>query len=316
MKNKHCLITGADGFLGAVLVEQLKKQFSSVKSVVRSLDKNESSNGNVIEIGSINGTTDWEKSLVDVDVVVHTAARVHIMSNFSLDPLAEYREINMLSTINLAKQAADSGVERFIFISTIKVNGESTKTDVPFRFDDNFVPTDPYALSKYEAEIGLQKIGKETGMEIVIIRPPLIYGEGVKGNFASLIDLVGKGIPLPFRAIKANRRSLVSVYNLVDLIKVCIDHPKAADQVFLVSDDDDISTARMIALMAKVQGKINFSLPVPVFCFNLAGTLLGKSDVVARLVESLQLDIKHTKFTLNWKPPYSVEHGFLLAVKK
>ena len=316
MKNKCCLITGANGFLGTILVEQLQKQFSSIKSVVRSVDINEPSNGNVIEIGSINASTDWKKSLVDVDVLVHAAARVHIMSDCSLDPLVKYRETNMLSTINLAKQAAESGVKRFIFISSVKVNGESTKPNIPFRFDDNFVPTDPYALSKYEAEIGLQKIGKQTGMEVVIIRPPLIYGEGVKGNFASLLDLVGKGIPLPFRAIKANRRSLVSVYNLVDLIKVCIEHPNAVNQVFLVSDDDDMSTARMVALMAKVQGKINTSLPTPVFCFKLVGTLLGKSDVVERLVGSLQLDIEHTKSTLDWKPPYSIEHGFLLAVKK
>lgn len=316
MKSKCCLITGATGFLGSILVDELKIQQYSVKSVVRSLNKSAFPNTDLIVVGSINRTTDWRVILDDVDVIVHTAARVHIMSDSSSDPLADYKEINMFATINLAKQAVESGVKRFIYISTAKANGESTKLGVPFRFDDDFVPIDPYGLSKYEAEAELRKIAKETGMEVVIIRPPLVYGEGVKANFASMMSWVGKGVPFPFRAINTNKRSLVSVYNLVDLIKVCIDHPKAANQTFLVSDDDDLSTARMVALMAKVQGKMNLALPVPIFCFKIAGKLLGKSDVVDRLVGSLQLDIEHTKNILGWVPPYTVEHGFELAAKK
>lgn len=316
MKSECCLVTGATGFLGSILVDELKAQQYSIKSIVRSPRKSTFPNTDFIVVGSINRTTDWRKILDDVDVIVHTAARVHVMSDFSSDSLGDYKETNMFATINLAKQAVESGVKRFIYISTAKANGNSTKPGVPFRFDDVFVPIDPYGLSKYEAEVELRKIARETDMEVVIIRPPLVYGEGVKANFASLMNLVGKGFPLPFRAINSNRRSLVSVYNLVDLIKVCIDHPKAANQTFLVSDDDDLSTARMVALMAKVQGKMNLALPVPTFCFKVAGKLLGKRDMVDRLVGSLQLDIEHTKLTLSWKPPYSVEHGFKLAAKK
>jgi nucleoside-diphosphate-sugar epimerase len=183
-------------------------------------------------------------------------------------------------------------------------------------FNDKHSPQDPYGLSKSEAETQLFSLGESTGMEIVVIRPPLVFGKGVKANFAALLKLVGKGLPLPFRGITKNKRSMVSVYNLVDLIKICINHPKAANEVFLVSDDDDLSTAEIVALMAKVQGKANLAIHVPVWIFNLAGKLLNKQVVVDRLTGSLQLDIEHTKKTLNWQPPYSVEHGFKLAVKK
>lgn len=254
--------------------------------------------------------------LSKVDALVHIAARVHIMNDDATDPLAEFRAINTDGTINLAKQAAKAGVKRFIFVSSIKVNGESTTDRAPFTSNDNPTPVDPYGVSKFEAEQQLIELGKQTGMEIVIIRPPLVYGEGVKANFASLMRFVGNGFPLPFRAIKNNRRSLVSVYNLVDLIKVCIAHPKAANQIFLASDDRDLSTAEMVALMAKVQDRKNTAIPVPVCCYKLAGKLFNKNDVVDRLTGSLQLDIEHTKNTLDWKPPYSVEHGFKLAAKK
>ncbi len=194
-------------------------------------------------------------------------------------------------------------------------NGESTTGQQAFTAFDTPRAEDPYGISKYEAEQQLLELGKETGMEIVIIRPPLVYGKGVKANFYSLMELVDKGFPLPFRSIKNNKRSLVSVYNLVDLIKVCIEHPKAANQVFLASDDHDLSTAEIVALMAKVQGKKNVALPVPLWCFKLVGKFFNKADVVDRLTGSLQLDISHTKNTLNWAPPYSVEHGFKLAAK-
>tara|TARA_R110001606_G_scaffold389553_1_gene555747 strand:- start:4066 stop:4998 length:933 start_codon:yes stop_codon:yes gene_type:complete len=256
------------------------------------------------------------QSLVGITTLVHLAARVHIMNDSSSDPLSEFRAVNTEGTLNLARQAAMAGVKRFIFLSSVKVNGESTYDRSLFSAFDQRLPRDPYGISKSEAEEQLLALGKEMGMEIVIIRPPLVYGEGVKANFASLMKLVGKGFPLPFRAIHHNKRSLVSVYNLVDLIKVCIDHPNAANQVFLVSDDDDMSTARMVALMANVQGKANLSLPVPVWCFKLVGKLFEKEAMVDLLVGSLQLDIEHTKSTLDWVPPYSVEHGFVLAAKK
>lgn len=254
--------------------------------------------------------------LCSASVLIHIAARVHVMNETANDPLTEFREVNTEGTLALAKKAAEAGVKRFIFISSIKVNGESTKPGSPFKFDDERQPDDPYGISKSEAEVALLELGQQTGMEIVIIRPPLVYGEGVKANFAALIKLVGKGLPLPFRCITKNKRSMISVYNLVDLIKTCIEHPNAANRVFLASDDNDLSTAQMIALMAKVQGKKNLGLPVPVWCFKLAGKLLNKTEVFDRLTGSLQLDITHTKKTLNWTPPYPVEHGFKLAAKK
>lgn len=307
------LLTGGTGFVGKQLYSALIKSYQ----VLCALRNNRSADfGECVEISEIDKNTQWSDALSGVNCVIHCAARVHIMNDSSSDPLAEFRAVNTAGTLNLARQAADVGVKRFIFLSSIKVNGESTSGCQPFTAFDTRRPKDPYGMSKSEAEEQLLVLGKETGMEIVIIRPPLVYGEGVKANFASLMKLVGKGFPLPFRAIKQNKRSLVSVYNVVDLIKVCIDHPKAANQVFLVSDDNDLSTAQMVALMAKVQGKANLSLFVPLWCFKLAGKLFKKEAVVDRLVGSLQLDIEHTKNTLDWVPPYSTEHGFKLAAEK
>ena len=306
---KRLLVTGYSGFVGNNLAEQLHRSYQ-----LNLLGRKSSRLGSVFT-HNLDPNSLYSDSLVNVDVVVHCAARVHIMDDTASDPLNEFRAVNTHGTLNLAKQAAQAGVKRFIFLSSIKVNGESTTNQSPYTALDDSNPEDPYGISKAEAEQKLLDLGKQTGMEIVIIRPPLVYGEGVKANFASLMRFVGKGLPLPFRAIKNNKRSLVSVYNLVDLIKVCIDHPKAANQIFLASDDHDLSTAEMVALMAKVQNKNNFALPVPVWCFKLAGKLLNKSAVIDRLTGSLQLDITHTKNTLDWKPPYSVEHGFKLAAK-
>ena len=303
--------TGYTGFVGSALLKELDS-----KNVLLLGRKPlpEYSNFSIFDLTDTHHLN-LQHTLSSVKVLIHSAARVHIMNDNAADPLADFKAANTLGTYNLAKQAAKAGVKRFIFVSSIKVNGESTTNKASFTADDMPAPEDPYGISKAEAEQQLLEIGKQTGMEIVIIRPPLVYGEGVKANFASLMRLVSKGLPLPFRLITKNKRSLVSVYNLVDLIKECIDHPKAANQVFLASDDQDLSTAEMVALMAKVQGKPNLAIPVPVWCFKLAGKLLGKQAVIDRLTGSLQLDITHTKNTLNWSPPYSVEHGFELAAK-
>lgn len=306
----NIVITGYSGFVGGVLVEHLKND-----QQLHLLGRKPSAVGKVYP-HNIDSSSSYDEVLKNADTVIHCAARVHIMDDSVSDPLSEFRAINTEGTLNLARQAAQAGVQRFIFLSSIKVNGESTSNRPPFTAFDTRSPKDAYGVSKSEAEEQLLVLGNETGMEIVIIRPPLIYGDGVKANFASLMKLVGKGFPLPLRAIKHNKRSLVSVYNLVDLIKVCIDHPRAVNQVFLVSDDNDLSTAQMVALMAKVQGKANLSVPVPVWCFKLAAKLFKKDAVVNRLVGSLQLDIEHTKNTLDWVPPYTVEHGFTLVAKK
>jgi nucleoside-diphosphate-sugar epimerase len=309
------LLSGATGFVGSALVKAFSMNSDAkIKTAVR--------HSTVIDddlcfnVGEVSSTTNYLVAVRETDIVIHCAARVHVMKDSSTDPLSEFRAVNTEGTLNLARQAAEAGVKRFIFLSSIKVNGESTSNRTPFTAFDPRLPEDPYGQSKSEAEEQLLALGKETGMEIVIIRPPLVYGEGVKANFASLMKLVSEGFPLPFRAINQNKRSLVSVYNLVDLIKVCIDHPKASNQVFLVSDDHDLSTAQMVDLMAKAQGKANLSIPMPVWCFKLAGKIFKKDAVVDRLVGSLQLDIEHTKNTLDWVPPYSVEHGFKLAAKK
>ncbi|MBH0048914.1 UDP-glucose 4-epimerase family protein [Pseudoalteromonas sp. SWYJZ19] len=305
-------VTGYSGFVGKVLLAQL--QISDILL----LGRQKSPNYNQFKLFDLNSTQSLD--LVDdlhlVDTIIHIAARVHVMNDGSSDPLAEFRAVNTEGTLNLARESARANVKRFIFVSSIKVNGESTTGKQPFTAFDIPSAEDPYGISKYEAEQQLLELGKETGMEIVIIRPPLVYGKGVKANFYSLMKFVYKGLPLPFRSIKNNKRSLVSVYNLVDLIKVCIEHPNAANKIFLASDDHDLSTAEMVALMAKVQGKKNLAIPVPVWCFKLAGKLLNKGDVIDRLTGSLQLDITHTKNTLDWAPPYSVEHGFKLAAKK
>ncbi|NSY35190.1 NAD-dependent epimerase/dehydratase family protein [Pseudoalteromonas sp. JC28] len=306
----NILVTGYSGFVGSELSKCIYQKHN-----LSFLGRKPSSYG-VVHQANIDGQSDFTTALESIDVVIHCAARVHVMNDSVADLLEAFKVVNTMGTLNLANQAKKAGVKRFIFVSSVKVNGESTSDSKPFCASDEPKPRDPYGVSKAEAEMQLVALGKETNMEIVIIRPPLVYGEGVKANFASLMKYVGKGLPLPFRSINKNKRSLVSVYNLVDLIKVCIDHPKAANQIFLVSDGHDLSTAEMVALMAKVQNKKKLALPVPVWCFNFAGKLLNKQDVIDRLTGSLELDITHTKNTLNWSPPYSVEHGFKLAAKK
>ncbi|MCW8995623.1 MAG: SDR family oxidoreductase, partial [Psychromonas sp.] len=255
--------------------------------------------------GSLDAKGDFSSFVRNTDILIHCAARVHIMNDSSSNPLQAFREVNTYGTLNLAQQAADAGVKRFIFISSIKVNGESTKLGFPFKPDDHFVPTDPYALSKYEAEVGLRKIAAATGMEVVIIRPPLVYGPGVKANFASMMKWASKGLPLPLGGIKDNKRSLVSVNNLVDLIITCIDHPNAANQTFLVSDDDDLSTSQLLTNMATALGAANRLLSIPSSWLTLAAKLIGKPAISQRLCGSLQVDISKTKELLNWQPPYS-----------
>ncbi|HIF9275871.1 TPA: UDP-glucose 4-epimerase family protein [Photobacterium damselae] len=299
-------ITGASGFLGKNLVKELDGQYE-LSMLLRNpiLGYEECFH----KYDLTKGLSD-NKALQNIDVLIHCAARVHIMDHPSGNLLNDYREVNTEGTLNLARQAVEAGVKRLIFISSIKVNGESTQLGKPFNFDDKRSPEDFYGQSKSEAEEQLLQLAEETGLEVVIIRPTLVYGPGVKANFASLLNLVSKGLPLPFGCIKDNKRSLVSVDNLVDLIVTCIDHPKAVNQVFLVSDDNDISTSEMVQQMAKALGKSQWQLPIPTVCYRLAGKVLGKEDVINRLLGSLQVDITHTKYTLGWKPPQTLEEGF------
>jgi len=224
------------------------------------------------------------------------------------DPLAEFRKVNVDGTLNLARQAAAAGVRRFIFISSIKVNGEGSALGAPYLADAKPAPADPYGISKMEAEQGLRALAAETGMEVVIIRPVLVYGPGVKANFRSMMSWLNKGVPLPLGAIH-NQRSLVALDNLVDLIVTCIDHPAAANQTFLVSDGEDLSTTELLRRMGAALGKPARLLPVPAFMLQAGAALLGKRDMAQRLCGSLQVDISKTRELLNWTPPVSVDQA-------
>jgi nucleoside-diphosphate-sugar epimerase len=302
---KQLLITGANGFVGQALCAQANAGDLLITAAVRSahaLPANVAS----VSIGAIDGNTDWRNALQGIDVVVHLAARVHIMDDRASDPLQAFRQVNVEGTLNLAKQAALAGVQRFVFISSIKVNGESTPLGQPFQADDPPLPVDAYSISKQEAEQALRQLADETGMEVVIIRPPLVYGAGVKANFYSMMRWLDKGIPLPLGAIH-NKRSLVAVDNLVDLIITCIDHPAAANQLFLVSDGDDLSTSELLRHTASALGKSAKLLPIPVWLLQTGASLLGKRAVAQRLCGSLQLDITKTRTVLNWTPPVRVD---------
>ncbi|HIF9399504.1 TPA: UDP-glucose 4-epimerase family protein [Photobacterium damselae] len=306
--SQQILVTGGTGFIGQRLLLKLKELSKPSVSIGRKLAASVFSDEHYVI--DINSRSDYSSILKRNSVIIHCAARVHVMNDSLNDPLEAYREVNTAGTLNLAKQAVSAGVKRFIFVSSIKVNGELTIVNKPFRFDDERYPEDPYGQSKSEAEEQLLKLAEDTGLEVVIIRPTLVYGPGVKANFVSLLNLVSKGLPLPFGCIKGNKRSLVSVDNLVDLIVTCIDHPKAVNQVFLVSDDNDISTREIVQQMAKALGKSQWLLPIPTTCYRLVGKIAGKEDVISRLLGSLQVDITHTKDTLGWKPPQTLEDGF------
>ena len=267
-----------------------------------------------IHTTNLSPTTDWLPALQGIDVVVHCAARVHVMQDTEADPLAAFRAVNVAGTLTLAHQAVSAGVKRFVFISSIKVNGESTFTRQPFTADDAPAPLDAYGLSKMEAEQGLREIALQTGMEVAIIRPPLVYGPGVKANFAAMMRWLQLGVPLPLGAIH-NQRSLVALDNLVDLIVTCLTHPAAANQTFLVSDGEDVSTTELLRRMGKAMGHPARLVPVPVGFLKLAATMLGKGDMAQRLCGSLQVDIEKTRRLLDWTPPLSLDQGLKKAAE-
>ena len=311
-KRKVC-VTGATGFVGRTLVNHLN-EFGSfgITAIVRNEIASFPSSVKVVKVGNIGADTDWSKVLIDCDCIVHTAARVHVMSETTANVLAEFRKVNVQGTINLARQAARAGVRRFIFISSIKVNGEMTVLDKPFLADDVPAPVDPYGVSKMEAENGLLDIAAQTSIEVVIIRPPLVYGPGVKANFLNLMNWIWRGIPLPLGMIY-NKRSFVALDNLIDFIVLCIDHPAAANQKFLVSDDEDLSTTELIRRVGDALGKPARLLPVPVLLLTMGAAFLGKVDYAQRLCCTLQVDIAKAKDLLGWSPPVKVDKGLCKA---
>lgn len=307
LKSASILVTGASGFVGRLLCAELFQQGYEVRVAVRSVNVHVDNFKRAV-VDSIGGATDWSTALRNVDCIVHLAARVHVMNESTIDSLAEYRKVNVEGTLNLAMQSAQLGIKRFVFISSIKVNGEHTESDKPFTEEDFANPQDAYGISKFEAEQGLLQIAKQTGMEVVIIRPPLVYGAGVKANFASMMRAVKCGIPLPLGAIH-NKRSFVYIANLVSLITRCIDHPAAANQVFLVSDGCDLSTIELLRDCAEAFGVKARLLPVPQRLIEVAAALIGKKSVAQRLCGNLQVDISKARTLLGWTPPVSVAEG-------
>jgi len=309
------LLTGANGFIGRPLFERLLDEGFQTNMAVRSISVQDKAPSCVCTlIGEIDSVTPWDQALANIDVVIHLAARVHITNESAADSLAEFRKVNVDGTVNLARQAAQMGVRRFVFISSIKVNGENTEFGRPFTPEDIPAPTDAYGISKREAEDALRLLASETGMEVVIIRPPIVYGPGVKANFQTLMRCLARSIPLPLGAIN-NQRSLVALDNLVDLILTCIDHPKAANQTFLVSDNDDISTTRLLLLLADALGKKAFLLPIPENAIKKIAVLIGKKQMAQKLCGSLQVDISKTLNLLDWKPPIKIEQALLKTAR-
>ncbi|HEY4317566.1 MAG TPA: SDR family oxidoreductase [Herbaspirillum sp.] len=311
----NILITGATGFVGKALLANpaANRKFSMRGTARRSANIDDTAQ--IMTVGELDANTDWRPVLNDIQVVIHCAARVHIMNDTSASPLEEFRRVNVAGTLNLARQASAAGVHRFIFISSIKVNGEETRLGQAYKADDVPAPIDAYGVSKYEAELGLLALSRETGLEIVIIRPVLIYGPSVRANFLRMMHWMNKGIPLPLGALTGNRRSMVALDNLIDLIVTCIDHPAAANQVFLVSDGEDLSTTALLRRTALSMNKKARLFPVPAILLQLAAKLVRKGDVAQRLCGSLQVDIEKTRRLLKWHPPLDVDAGLALAAK-
>lgn len=299
------MLTGASGFIGRRLATALQsKPDVNLTSAVRRVVELPAEH--IVAVQGLDTNTDWSTALIHQQVVIHAAARAHIMKDEAADPWSEFYRANVGGTLNLARQAAAAGVQRFIFISSIGVNGDINTQ--PFTDDDIPNPAGLYAQSKWEAEQGLREIQRETSMELVTIRPPLVYGPDAPGNFGSLMKLVAQGVPLPLGAIH-NRRSLVAVDNLVDLIITCIDHPAAANQVFLAGDGEYLSTSELLRGIARAIGRPSRLIPVPASLLMLAATLFGKEAVAQRLLGSLRVDISKARHLLGWEPPITVEEG-------
>lgn len=302
------LVTGASGFVGAALLRRLDGEGRAVRATYRKGRGQPPAGVPAVYLEGLSASLDWRAALQSVDVVVHTAARVHVMRDTATDPEEEFRRTNVAGTLGLARQAAAAGVRRFVFISSVKVHGESTLPGRPFSEADAPAPQDTYGQSKREAEQGLRAIAAETGMELVIIRPPLVYGPGVRANFQTLMRAVARGLPLPLAAVD-NRRSLLGLDNLVDFIVTCIDHPAAAGQIFLVSDGEDLSTPELIRRMAATMGRPARLFALPVWLLRTGAALLGKRAVFQRVCGNLQLDISRARNMLGWRAPLSVDEG-------
>lgn len=302
------LITGATGFIGRALVARALFDGLKIRVGARCRVSDWPCGLECAPTVDLAPESDWNTALDRIHTVVHLAARVHVMRDYATDPVAEFRRVNVAGTLTLARQAVEAKVRRFIFVSSIKVNGEGRQINRPYTAEDVPAPADPYGVSKYEAERGLVRLAEETGLEIVIIRPVLVYGPGVKGNFFSMLQWLHRGLPLPFGAVR-NKRSLVALDNLVDLILTCLRKREAANQTFLVSDCEDLSTTELLQRAARAMNRPARLLSVPTPLLTGGATLLGKRAAMTRLCGSLQVDIAKTQRLLGWVPPISVDQG-------
>lgn len=310
-EHARVLVTGATGFIGSALVCALAQQGVVVTAATRRPAASASPSVRNMVVGALSANTHWAQALAGQTTVVHCAARAHVMQEAATDPKALYREVNVLATLHLARQAVAAGVRRFIFISTIKVNGERTGPGQPFTACAKPGPQDAYAETKCEAEQGLQALAAETGLELVIIRPPLVYGPGVKGNFLALLQLVKTGVPLPFGRVD-NRRSMVALPNLLSLIGCCVDHPAASGQVFLVKDGQDFSTTELLRALARALGRPSRLFPVPQKILYLSACMIGQRLRARRFLQCLQVDDSATRERLNWAPPLTAGEALVL----
>ena len=304
----NILITGANGFIGQALCKRLIADGHNVRGAVRSAAQMTllPSDGEGTLVGDIGRETDWSEALDGIECVVHLAARVHIMSKSAADRLSVFREVNVEGTKRLAQQAAEAGVKRLVYVSSVKVNGEDNSE--PYTEMDMASPRDPYGISKWEAEQVLYKIASDKGLEVVVLRLPLVYGPGVKANFLRLLKLIHKCIPLPFGLVH-NRRSMLYLGNLVSAIMTCLKHPGAAGETFLISDGEDISTVDLVRKMASAMDRRSVLLPVSLVMLKALGTLTGKKADIDRLTGSLCLDSSKIRVLLDWQAPYTIEQG-------
>jgi nucleoside-diphosphate-sugar epimerase len=307
MQTRSLLITGANGFVGRSLCARSANEGWKVRGAVRGPELLGGGAASIC-VGEINERTDWSEALPGVDVVIHLAARVHVMREDAADPLAEFRRVNVAGTEHLARAAAGHGAKRLVYVSSVKVNGEQTTGESKFKESDIPHPEDPYGISKWEAEQVLHRVAGETGLEVVIVRPPLVYGPAVKGNFAQMLAVVARGMPLPFASI-LNLRSLIYVENLADALIACASHPAATGQTYLVSDGEDISTPALLRRLAMEMGVSSHIFACPPALLRLAGKMTGKSRQIDRLLGSLQVDNGKICRELNWVPPYSLQQG-------
>ena len=310
----NLLVTGANGFVGHALCKAAITRGINISKVTRRHCEL-LTNAKSFVVGDISGATDWSMALKDCDVLIHLAARVHVMLDSVDDPLTEFRKVNTVGTEHLARSAAAKGVKRFVYVSSVKVNGEETIGNQSYSEKSLPNPQDPYSISKWEAEQALQRVAEETGLEVVIVRTPLVYGAGVKGNFAQMISVLKRGLPLPFASVR-NKRSLIYVGNLVDALLLCATHQAAFGQTYLVSDGEDLSTSDLLHKLTVMIGKTSRLFPFPITLLKLAGYLTGNSKQLERLLGSLQVDSSKIRRELGWVPPYTVEEGLQSTVQK